>query len=97
MGGEIQHRSWATLNPNGILVSLLQPPSQEMAAAVGARGEMVGTPPAIGKVLTQVAQMIDDGHIHPYVSAVLPLSEIRKAHEMVETKHTRGKIVLKVI
>ena len=40
--------------------------------------------------------MIDAGRIKPVVSAVLPLHEIRKGHEMIEGKHTRGKIVLTV-
>jgi NADPH:quinone reductase-like Zn-dependent oxidoreductase len=30
------------------------------------------------------------------ISEVLPLSEIRRAHELSETGHTRGKIVLTV-
>ena len=38
LGGETQERSWQVLRPDGILVSLVQPPSQQAAAAQGARG-----------------------------------------------------------
>ena len=38
----------------------------------------------------------DSGKIKPEVSMTLPLSEARKAHEQIETTHTRGKIVLNV-
>jgi NADPH:quinone reductase-like Zn-dependent oxidoreductase len=56
---------------------------------------VVSTPP-IGKVLTEVAALVDSGKIKPRVSAVLPLQEIARAHEMIEAKHTYGKIVLHV-
>lgn len=96
VGGDTQHRSWAVLNPGGILVSLVQPPSEETAAAHGVRQQFIASSPPIGKVLTEVATMIDEGHIKPVVSAVLPLQDIRKGHEKIEGRHTRGKIVLKV-
>jgi Zinc-binding dehydrogenase len=35
-------------------------------------------------------------HGTPFIQTVLPLSEARKAHELSESGHTRGKIVLKV-
>jgi NADPH2:quinone reductase len=48
-------------------------------------------------VLTEVATLVDSGQIKPVVSAVLPLQEIRKAHEMIQGRHVRGKIVLQVM
>jgi NADPH:quinone reductase-like Zn-dependent oxidoreductase len=41
-------------------------------------------------------ELIDTGLIRPIVETVLPLKEVRKAHELSESGHTRGKIVLKV-
>jgi len=96
IGGEIQERSWGVLKPGGMLVSTVQPPAEESAAAHGVRQGMVFSSPPIGKTLTEVAGLVDTGQIKPHVSSVLPLEEIRKAHEMIEGKHTRGKIVLQV-
>jgi len=96
IGGDVQERSWSVLKPGGMLVSTVQPPSEESAAAHGVRQAMVASSPPIGKVLTEVARLVDTGQIKPHVSSVLPLEEIRKAHEMIEGKHTRGKIVLQV-
>jgi NADPH:quinone reductase-like Zn-dependent oxidoreductase len=96
VGGETQERSWGVLKPGGILVSTVQPPAEESAAAHGVRQAMVFTWPPIGQTLTEVAGLVDSGKIKPHVSSVLPLEEIRKAHEMIEGKHTRGKIVLQV-
>jgi NADPH:quinone reductase-like Zn-dependent oxidoreductase len=96
VGGDTQQRSWQVLKPGGILVSIVQAPSEETAKAHGVRGAMVFSSPPIAEVLTEVAALVDSGKIKPEVSAVLPLQEIRKAHQMVEAGHTRGKIVLQV-
>jgi NADPH:quinone reductase-like Zn-dependent oxidoreductase len=97
LGGETQQRSWKVLKPGGILLSTVQPPSQEIAQAHGVRQRMIGTAPPVRKVLTEAARMVSEGQLKPFVSAVLPLKDIRKAHEMIEARHTRGKIVLQVV
>lgn len=97
LGGETQQRSWQVLKPGGILLSTVQPPSQEIALAHGVRQKMIGTSPPVRKVLTEASAMVERGQLKPHVSAVLPLEEIRKAHEMIEARHTRGKIVIEVI
>ena len=96
IGGDVQQRSYATLKRGGMLVSTIQPPSEEMAQAHGVRVGMVSTAPPVGPTLTTVAGLVANGTIKPVVSAVLPLSIIREAHELIEAKHTRGKIVLQV-
>jgi NADPH:quinone reductase-like Zn-dependent oxidoreductase len=97
MGGETQQRSWKVLKPGGILVSSVQPPSQDTALAHGVRQRMIDTAPPIRRVLTEVADLVDDGQLKPIVSTVLPLHEIQKAHEMIEGRHTKGKLVLQVV
>jgi NADPH:quinone reductase-like Zn-dependent oxidoreductase len=96
LGGETQQRSWKVLKPGGILISTVQPPSEETALAHGVRQRFVDSAPPIGKTLTEVATMVDNGQIKPVVSTILPLEEIRKAHEMVEGRHMKGKLVLQV-
>jgi NADPH:quinone reductase-like Zn-dependent oxidoreductase len=45
--------------------------------------------------LLLIATLLDAGKIKPHVGDVLPLSQARLAHEMLEGKaHKRGKIVL---
>ena len=96
VGGDTQERSWSVLKPGGILVSTVQMPSEETAAAQGKRQAMVFSSPPIGKVLTEVAALVSAGIINPHVSTVLPLGDIKTAHEMVEGRHTHGKIVLEI-
>ena len=48
-------------------------------------------------MLTKIAQMVDSGQLKPHVSTILPLQEIRKAHEIIEARHVHGKLVLEVV
>jgi NADPH:quinone reductase-like Zn-dependent oxidoreductase len=97
IGSDTQQRSWKVLKPGGILISTVQPPSEEIAAAHNVRLGFIATAPPIGPTLTEVARMVDSGQLTPHVSTILPLREIRRAHEMLEAKHTHGKIVLEVV
>ncbi len=97
IGGDTQERSWKVLKPGGIIISTIQPPSEETAAAHGVRTGFIATAPPIRETLTKVAEMVDNGTLKVTVSTVLPLEEIRKAHELIEAKHTHGKLVLQVV
>jgi len=97
MGGDTLERSWSVLKPGGMLVSAVQPPSEETAQAHGVRQAMIYSAPPIGPTLTEVATMVDAGKITPEVSRVLPLADIRQGHELIETRHTRGKIAIQVL
>ena len=98
IGGETQERSWKVLRPGGILVtSVAMPPPQDVAESYGVRAGHVNNIPPMGPTLTELAKLIDAGQIKPVVSTVLPLEEIRQAHGLIETRHTRGKIGLQVV
>jgi NADPH:quinone reductase-like Zn-dependent oxidoreductase len=95
IGGETQERSWQVLKKGGILVSLVQPPSEKKAKEHGVRGIMLGAR-ANGQELAEIAKIIDAGKLAPVIDRILPLSEARRAHELSQSNHTRGKIVLRV-
>jgi NADPH:quinone reductase-like Zn-dependent oxidoreductase len=94
VGGETQQRSWVVLKPGGILLSIVQPPSQETADKHGVRQQFVGSAGPVGELLAKFAAMVDAGQLKVTVSTVLPLSEIRRAHTLVEGRHMRGKLAL---
>src|SRR5512138_3341031 len=71
IGGDTQQRSWAVMRPGGILIATVQPPSEETAVAHGVRQHFVQTAPPIGRVLTEVAALVDSGQIKPIVSTIL--------------------------
>ncbi len=95
LGGDTQKRSWKVLKKGGILVSVVGPPSAEEATAHGVRQAATFTQPSAAQ-LTELAKLVDSGKVKSYVETVLPLAEARRAHELSQTGHTRGKIVLRV-
>lgn len=46
--------------------------------------------------LLQLSHWVEEGWLRPIIATVLPLSEARQAHERIETRRTRGKIVLEI-
>jgi NADPH:quinone reductase-like Zn-dependent oxidoreductase len=95
IGGDTQQRSFSVLKKGGILVSTVSTPSQEEAAKHDALARHIFVQPSSAE-LTQIAGLVDDGKVKPFIQTVLPLSEARKAQELSESGQTRGKIVLKV-
>lgn len=95
IGGETQTRSWKVLKKGGILISIVGAPSAKEATAHGMRETSVFVQPSSAQ-LTELAELVDSGKLKPVVETVLPLSEARRAHELSQTGHTRGKIVLEV-
>ncbi len=95
VGGETQERSFQVLKQGGMLVSAVSPPS-DAGAASGVRVAMVGVQPSAVQ-LDEITSLIESGKVKPFVETVLPLSEVRQAHELSESGRTRGKIVLQVV
>lgn len=96
IGGDTQERSWQVLRKGGILVSVIEPPPAEKAAARGVRQAFVFIQPDAA-VLAELAKLVDAGKLQPYLEKVLPLAEARAAQELSQRGHVRGKVVLKVL
>src|SRR6266481_5972750 len=95
IGGETQERSWSVLKKGGVLLSLVQPPSVEKAKALGIRAAFVAVHPN-GAQLAEIAKLIDSGELKLTIDRILPLSEVRRTHELSQSGHTHGKIVLRI-
>jgi NADPH:quinone reductase-like Zn-dependent oxidoreductase len=93
--GETMERSWQVLRKGGILVSILEPPSPQKAAAHDVRQAHVFVRPSADQ-LDEIARLVDAGEMSVLVENVFPLEEARRAHELSEAGHARGKIVLRV-
>lgn len=95
IGGDTQERSWEVLKKGGVLVSVVQTPDTEKARQVGVRSAFVSSQPN-GKELAEIAALIDSGHLKVVLDRIVPLSEARRAQELSQSGHARGKIVLRV-
>ncbi|MBN1247496.1 MAG: NADP-dependent oxidoreductase [Anaerolineae bacterium] len=89
-------RSWAVMRDGGIQVSICaNPVPGPDSAGRGLRGAHAGAQPG-NDVLNRIAGLVEEGKLRPDVGTILPLREARRAHELIQTGHTRGKIVLRV-
>ncbi len=95
IGGDVLERSFSVLRRGGVLVSIRGEPDTDLARRHEVRAERVLVRPD-GQQLRQIASVLEDGHVRPVVSEVLPLSEVGRAHQLSEEGHVRGKIVLRV-
>ncbi|MBU0678965.1 MAG: NADP-dependent oxidoreductase [Verrucomicrobia bacterium] len=93
VGGPALAESVEVLKPGGRLVSIVEPTRTEELREDGVDATFVFVEPS-GSQLKTLADLVDSGEIKTSVSAELPLEEFEKAHTMIESHHTRGKIVL---
>jgi NADPH:quinone reductase-like Zn-dependent oxidoreductase len=93
VGGDTLDRSFETVRRGGCLVTTVTPLSNDKAENYGIRASMVGVEPS-GQQLREINQLIAAGKLRTHIATILPLSEIRKAHQLSESGRTRGKIIL---
>ena len=96
MGGDTQRRSWNTLRKGGVLVSIVNPPNPQEADAHSVRQTFAMVQPNAAQ-LTELARLVDTDKLRAIVDTVLPLAEARRAQELSQAGHTRGKIILRII
>jgi NADPH:quinone reductase-like Zn-dependent oxidoreductase len=96
IGGETQKRSIQVLKNGGRLITTLRP--EFIVEAKEKHIYLEGyTAHSYPEQLEQIAGLIDEGIIQPVVSMVLNLEDARKAQQISEDGHVRGKIVIKVV
>jgi NADPH:quinone reductase-like Zn-dependent oxidoreductase len=95
VGGDTTQSLVPTVREGGILVTIANAPPEEAARARGVRAELLVMSPS-SKQLARIAELVASGEVRVELSEVLPLTEVQQAHELSESGHTRGKIVLTV-
>jgi NADPH:quinone reductase-like Zn-dependent oxidoreductase len=95
VGGDTTQSLVAVLREGGIIVTIAAAPPTEAAAERGARADLLVMSPT-SEQLTQVGELVAGGAVRVELSEVLPWTEVQRAHELSESGHTRGKIVLTV-
>ena len=95
VGGNTFAKAFQTLKKGGFLVTAVEFPSEEKAQEFGVKAARVYCKPN-AEQLTAISELVDEGRLKAYVSTVLPLAEVKKAHQLSEGGRTRGKIVLQI-
>jgi len=92
VGGDTQDRSFRTLKPGGILVTVVS--TDPLPARSDVRTVFFYADVTMAR-LENIRRLLDRGDIVAHVGTVLPLEKARTAHEMLAgAPHKRGKIVL---
>jgi NADPH:quinone reductase-like Zn-dependent oxidoreductase len=94
VGGDTQERAFQTLKRGGFLVSTVSPPSAGKAKEFGVTATMVAVMPNSDQ-LAEINRLVESGKLKVRVATVLPLAEVKKAHELSASGHADGKIILR--
>lgn len=97
--GDYEERSLSVLKPGGVLISSTGRGDLDFAArveAAGIRWGALSVEPDYA-ALEAMTVLAEAGRLRPHVSHVLRLEEIGRAHELVETNRTRGKVVISML
>ncbi len=95
VGGDLIAKSIRAVRPFGRMAAIL-PPEGFLERLTLKNLTLYGiliTPDA--RRLREMGRVIEQGRLRPLVDQVLPLEEVRKAHERLDTGHGRGKVVLR--
>jgi len=94
VGVDMQQRAFQTLKRGGFLVSTVDPPSAEKAKEFGVTVAMVVMTPKPDQ-LAAINQLLESGKLKVRIATVLPLAEVKKAHQLSASGHADGKIILR--
>src|SRR5712692_8340723 len=95
VGKDTLQRSYGVVKKGGFLVTIVARPDPAELEKHGIRGSPLSVAPN-SEELAEITKLIEDKKIKVIISLTLPLTDAAKAQEQAETRHTRGKIVLKI-
>lgn len=95
VAGETYTRSFPVLKKGGTIVSMLEPPNQELMKQYGVRAIAQMTRITTAK-LSKLAQLVDEDVIKPQIDKVFSLNEISEAFIYREQQRPRGKVVIEI-
>jgi NADPH:quinone reductase-like Zn-dependent oxidoreductase len=94
VGGDVTATVVPTLREGGVIVTIASAPPEDAAAERGGRAVLHVTNQS-AEQLAQVAELIAAGTVRMEIAEVFGLSDAARAHELSESGHVRGKIVLR--
>ena len=107
VGGELFASSFARLRPLGTVIAIgsaagawpMIEPARLVGRNVGLAGFYLGRllrldPELVGEAVGELLGLWHTGALKPLVGAEIPLDEIERAHELVESRQSVGKVVL---
>ena len=94
VGGDSRERAFGVLKPGGILVTVVS--TEFVPTRSDVRSAFFYAEVTTAR-LSAISELFESGKVIPQVGSVVPLEEVRKAHDMLAgAPHRRGKIMLDV-
>jgi NADPH:quinone reductase len=95
-GENLIARSLAAVRPFGRMACIL-PPQGDLSLLYQKNVTLYGIfLTRERKRLEEMAPLLERRQVHPLIDTVLPLEEVTKAHERLDSHHGRGKVILEV-
>ncbi len=94
VGGDLAERSFKVIRPGGIYVTVAGRLAEDAGKAQKITALSGGRAP--GENLKQISELIEAKQLKAVAGSVFPLANARQAHEMSQTGHGRGRIILHV-
>lgn len=95
VGGETYDKSFQVLKKDGILVSMVQPPKEDLARQYGVRALYQSTSIKT-EDLEKLAKLVTEGVIKPEVDTIFPLDQIQDGFRLLEEGSHQGKVVVQI-
>lgn len=94
VGGDIPERSWQVLRPGGIFVTIAAWLPEGAGQAQNIKAMNAGR--AAPETLKQISELIEAKQLKTEVGPLFSLADARRAQELSQTGHGRGRIILQI-
>jgi NADPH:quinone reductase-like Zn-dependent oxidoreductase len=95
VGGEVTDSLLPAVREGGVLVTIAGTPPEAAARQRGVRAEVFRVSPN-PEQLARIAELVASGDVRVEIAETMPLADTKRAHELSEGGHVRGKLVLTV-
>jgi NADPH:quinone reductase-like Zn-dependent oxidoreductase len=93
VGGDTTASLLPAVREGGMLVTIAGDPHEEAARERGVRAELLVMSPK-SEQLARIAELVASGDVRVEIAEAMSLADVKRAHELSEGGHVRGKLVL---
>jgi NADPH:quinone reductase-like Zn-dependent oxidoreductase len=93
VGGDTTASLLPSLREGGMLITIAGAPPEDAARERGLRAELLVNSPR-PEQLARIAELVAGGDVRVEIAEAIPLAGVKRAHELSEGGHVRGKLVL---
>jgi len=93
VGGDTTASLLPAVREGGMLVTIAGAPPEEAARERGVRAELLVMSPK-SEQLARIAELVAGGDVRVEIAEAMPVTNVKRAHELSERGHVRGKLVL---